>query len=67
MEPRIFFTTREILTMFGKAAVATTLPDGSVRIEKAGCVGVGPTVAAAGLDWRHKFTDRMCRPKPTGP
>ena len=66
-EPPEHFTTDERRAMLGAAAVAVTLPDGGVRVEKAGIVGTGPTAEAASLDWLQKLAEVVARPKPRHP
>ena len=58
-----YFRPQEIQAMFDLSALATTLPDGSVQLEKAGIVGVGPSTDAARLEWGRKFAEMIARPK----
>ena len=67
MPPPAYFNSREILALLEAKAAATDLPDGSVQVEKAGLVGVRPTLEAACLDWLCWFRELITRPKPAAP
>lgn len=62
-----YFTAQEVLAMLDGPGAWTRTPDGGVRVEKAGVVGFGPTLADATADWGSKFAKMICRPKDRPP
>ena len=59
----VYFTGDEVRAMLDGPGTWTDTPDGGVRVERAGVVGSGPTLAAATADWSRKFAQMICRPK----
>lgn len=59
----VCFTVGEILAMFDEPGIWTNTPSGDVQVEKAGGVGIGPTLATATSDWGRKFAEMIHRPK----
>jgi hypothetical protein len=58
-----YLTDDEVQGMFDAPTQVERLPGGSVRVEKAGIVGVGETLRDAARDWGSKFAITITRPK----
>jgi hypothetical protein len=62
-----YFSPQEIQAICELSGLATTLPDGSVTLEKAGIIGAGPSTDVARLEWGRKFAEMIARPKHAAP
>ena len=63
MDPNVYFSEGNILTLLDAPTTLTHPPGGGVKVEKAGLCGEGLTPTDAAADWGLKFAAMVILPE----